>query len=362
MIIFVILMLALLILFLQGWLYKNFWNKNLTMEIRFSRKTAYEGENAALLETVTNRKILPLNWLSVKFAVSSHLCFADRTNTAVSDLLYRNDIFCVMPYQRIKRTLNFRCGRRGFYRIKNANMAGADILMTHRFFSEADIDAEITVYPKIIDISELEPASKQLMGDAFARRFTNPDPFQFKGIREYAPTDEFKNINFKASAKTGELMVSEKDYTVEQEIIVVLNLEPNTAWQDDCVAEESIRLAASVAARYIDEGMPVGIFCNTDSILPAASPAHLVNLLEYLARVDAKKPSGNMAGELRRLAFSENEVYVVISAYQGPDFQDAYEALTANAPAMWIVPVLLGDEIKISENIAFTRWDVDRNA
>jgi len=352
MIILVIFIIFMVLVAVQNAVYKKFWARNLTMEMRFSRKHAYEGERVELIETVTNRKLLPLHWLAVKFAVSPNLVFSDMTNTAVSDQLYRNDLFTAMPYQRITRTLGCACKKRGFYKIRG-NLTSANLLMDRRFALDVGIGAEITVFPKIIDVSLLDFAGKRLMGDAFTRRFINPDPFQFKGIREYMPTDEFKNINFKASAKTGTLMVSEKDYTVEQEIIIALNLESATAWQDVSVAEESIRLAASFAAKYIDEGMPVGLICCGEFIRPAASAAHLFSILDFLARLELSAVTRGFTVDAE-----EDKVYVFISAYYGQDFQKMFQRVTESTSALWILPANRDDSVKVDEEIAFERWDV----
>ena len=55
--------LAIFILYLiQRWLYEHMWNRNLSAKITYSRDTAVEGDEAALIEVVTNNKKAPPSW------------------------------------------------------------------------------------------------------------------------------------------------------------------------------------------------------------------------------------------------------------------------------------------------------------
>ncbi len=87
---------------LQRILYRKYWNKNLTVEIRFTQHAIWEREEGELCETIVNRKWLPLPMLRVKFEADRHLDFMQEGNISVTDRCYKNDIFSVMMYQKIK--------------------------------------------------------------------------------------------------------------------------------------------------------------------------------------------------------------------------------------------------------------------
>ena len=65
-----ILCVAGLLYWLQNWIYHRYWNKNLSVSVRFTDQFMFEGAATALTETITNRKILPLPWIYVKFQIS----------------------------------------------------------------------------------------------------------------------------------------------------------------------------------------------------------------------------------------------------------------------------------------------------
>ena len=97
----VILILTAVLIVLQRVLYRRFWSKNLSVDLRFSDSSGIEGGRISLAETITSRKLLPLPWLTVKFQVSRYLSFPDRLHAVVTDDYYREDLFAISIYQRI---------------------------------------------------------------------------------------------------------------------------------------------------------------------------------------------------------------------------------------------------------------------
>lgn len=78
--------------------------KILQSELNFSKKNAVCGETIELIETVTNKKRLPLPYINLKFQVNRAFRFEDgEENSVVSDNTYRNDIFSLMMYQKVTK-------------------------------------------------------------------------------------------------------------------------------------------------------------------------------------------------------------------------------------------------------------------
>ena len=89
--------LAGVIFFIQRFVYRKLWNKNLDVSISFDREILYEDENNVLKEIITNRKYLPLPILQVKFSITRTFLFERQENTKVTDRYYRNEFFTFMP-------------------------------------------------------------------------------------------------------------------------------------------------------------------------------------------------------------------------------------------------------------------------
>ena len=116
---------------LQAIIYKLSWKKGFSAGISIESLTCREGDNNSLTETVTNNKLLPLPMVNVKFTTPRSFVFDNEDNSSVTDYYYRNDVFSLLNRQKIKRTLNFRCTRRGCYSINDITIITSDLLMRH---------------------------------------------------------------------------------------------------------------------------------------------------------------------------------------------------------------------------------------
>jgi len=366
MIIINMLLLLMLLIWLQRFVYRRYWNKNLTMQISFSASSAYEGERLTLSEVLTNRKLLPLPWLAAKFQISRNLVFDEQGHSVVSDAYYQNDVFAVSMYQRITRSQEFLCARRGYYRIQSMDLVSSNIFISDKLVAHLPCGAELTVFPRIISAPALDIYFRQLFGDIEVRRFTNPDPFAYRGIREYSMGDDFRSINFKATAKTGELMVNVNSSTASQELAILLNLEEYSAWSHDSVFEEAIRIAASVAELAIAEGLSVSLYSNACaavtglpvSELAGSGRAHLSTILEKLARIDLKPPRGDMSRILHGINDS-SPYYLLVSSNCRGGIVDAHgDMLDRGMSVRWLIPALADDELMIKLSPSITRWEV----
>ncbi|HIQ99322.1 MAG TPA: DUF58 domain-containing protein [Candidatus Scybalocola faecavium] len=296
--------LAIFILYLiQRWLYEHMWNRNLSAKITYSRDTAVEGDEAALIEVVTNNKKLPLPALTVKFQTSRKLLFHDRQNSAVTDQYYRNDIFSMGSREKITRTLPFTCTHRGYYTIDQMALTCTDLLYIEKFSQIQDTFTQLYVYPKYVDIRRLLIPFNQLYGSLLTRRRYLEDPFEFRGIREYQPFDSMRSINWKAYARTKELKVNLYEYTASQEVCIFLDLENFGYANHYDIMEENIRLSATLSDMFISKGIPVSLKtngCDCTSSLPVCVDAgtgasHQTRMLQSLARIDLAIPVKHLA-------------------------------------------------------------------
>lgn len=341
---------AYLIYILERFLYRRFWNHNLKVTITLSDLCAVEGEQLILYETVRNQKLLPIPVLKIKFMTSRYLSFLDLRDTEVTDRTYRNDLISVMMYQKLTRSLPFLCTKRGFYTIDKLVLVCSGLLLDRELVAEHDLNVSLYVYPKLIDYSKIEIPFRSMLGTVLTKRFTNEDPFEFKSIREYQIYDTINKINWKASAKTGSLMVNVYDHTASQQVKILVNLESETLLRYEELEEESIRLAVTFAERFIGQGIPTSVYtngkdCITRELLkvPAGSGSnHLRTINETLARIDTSLPipifTEVLCEELNNIG--SDDYILLISSYQRKDLTEQLLRLVRNkVDFFWIVPV-----------------------
>lgn len=345
---------------LFNYLYRRFWSVGLTAEISFSKKEAVKGETVNLVEVLTNNKILPLSMIRLKFQIDRTLKFVDdEQTTAVSDKCYKNDVFSMLFYQRITRTLPFVCSQRGFFTIESADVVSTNLFMNAGYVKTLPVYTELTVYPRLSDMSSLDIPFSKIMGECMTRRHLYEDPFEFRGIRKYEPYDTMSSINWKATAKTGELRVNVHNYTASQEVRIFLNLENETMWEDDVLKEECISIAAGLCEKLIDSGIAVSLVTNgcdvngdRFTIEGGLSAAHIDMLLSGLARIDLKKKVRPFADILKEyIELKEtNRMYIMVSFASGQQLHEKYDALCKeNRGSMWIIPYTIRNYQEVDE-------------
>lgn len=342
---------AFLLYLLQSSLYHRFWTKGLSADVSFQETPAVCKEEAYLLETVTNAKFLPLSILRVKFRIGKELQFLTGENSAVSDYTYRNDVFSVFPYQRIRRTLRFRCEKRGYYELKSLDLVSHDLFFSGHMIETRPLNSHLYVYPAPADLTRLNIPFQKMMGTCLARNQLVTDPFEFRGIREYQTYDSMRSVNWKATARTGELKVNVHEATASQSILLFLNMDSDHPWASEALREEAISICASLVSAFVSEGIPAGLVSNgTDVsvgeplyVQAGAGSGHITRCMEALSRLRYDSPMVPFEELLEGRRWKEareDSIYVMISSSRRPKLQTVYQELCRHSPgSIWILPL-----------------------
>ncbi len=329
-----IIVFALLLYLGQKYIYEKIWQRGLNVSLAFKADGIWEGQENELAEIIENRKRLPLTMLKVKFQTDRHLVFADTKGSRTTDRYYRNDIFQIGRLEKVTRNLSFTGGRRGYYTITEADLVASDLFLTAQYTATTPITkCSLYVYPKPFSHPDFKRSLKQLNGEVLAKRHLLEDPFEYRGIRDYQPQDDLKSINWKATARTGDLKVNQKNYTAQKSVRIFLNLEDTGILKkEDCV-EASLQIAAALLLMFLEQGMQVALYCNSidvtsgePCILEAGGGIRQRNAaLQALARVDTSKPVLPFT-ELfaSRLSDTTNALY---TCFISPNAYDDFAAL-----------------------------------
>lgn len=368
---------AAIIYWLQAIFCKVTWSHKLKADAKFSDTQVTEGENAELMITVENRKILPIISVKTNVEVEKGLEFQNQQNLAISDKNYRSEIFSLKGYELVERDISLYCAKRGFYHIDHIDFVGNDLFYTRRFVKKQEVNSTICVYPGKADIHQLMVATQKMTGETVVRSSDCDDPFTFRGIRQYQSFDSIRDINWKASAKTGELRVNIHDFTADQEIAIILDTQWDSLLKPDNLLEESIRIAASLADEFIGKGVMTSLYtngkdCLTDEriqIGAGANAQHSMAIRYGLARLQIDTQM--QTGSLERLLKDKMEEmdaqpakkvsWVMISTETSEKVAELWENMSERAvKAYWIVPAHERRDIpeKILQNPDVMCWEV----
>jgi len=198
---------------------------------------------------VENRGLLPLPYVTVR----------DGTGQLSSRTLGQ---FLTSLPGGCERSLTWEAmGQRiGEYFTGPVELAGADPLGLFPWRREFDVRTRVVVYPTIHRVATANTRGLPA-GNLAATSRVYEDVTQFRSIREYAPGDEMKRINWKASARMGKLFSTEFQPTLYFPVLILLNLSAGDypIRHRDWLAERACEVAASLVFYYVGIRQEVGL-------------------------------------------------------------------------------------------------------
>ena len=322
---------------------------DLHMKVYFSKNVANYGEDIELIEVAENRKRLPLPFIILKFEAPKELKFYDMMNTSMSDHLYREDMLTMKAFSKHTRRIKAKCTKRGYYVFPRVGMSTSDLFLIERFSMDFSNNSYLVVLPELLNTDIVRMLTSVTLSELQCRRTLLTDPFTLAGIREYGPNDPMKSINWKASAKTGELMVNQNASTCAQKVHIFLNLDFYNMKRSVSLLEKSISLAYTYLKELAESGIPASIYTNgvdviTDSPVISETDLGSATLDEraiMLARIDLKKEVIPFSETLEKYIPStdSNDFILLISAQYNGSFRPLLADIKAIRPALqWLMP------------------------
>lgn len=165
---------------------------------------------------------------------------------------------------------------------------------------------------------------------------------EFYGLREYSTGDSHRLIAWRASARTGQLVVRQTSRPAPRRLWIVLDVPPTPSTGDipEATREDAISLAAAVATAAFEDGYAVGLTIPDGARLaPRSGRPALRALLNELALFDAPTPT--LSGEHANVPPPGRfDAFVVVSEYGDRGWPTPGRALrlAADAPDAWLAP------------------------
>ncbi len=356
--------------------YKHRWSKEITVKLWFETDAVYAGQQTRLYEVIENRKAMPVPVLEVGFHTRKELVFVDVDNTNVSDYCYKRDVFSVLGRQKITRELPVRCTKRGKYIASDADIMTHTLLYHRRYSKGIGTEAVLYVYPKMTQVSEIMTVCESMLGTLQCAKRLYEDPFAFRSIRDYTMDDPMKSINWKASARTGALMVNTFDSVRSQKAMIFLDVEDRGILRYEDLVEESIALAATLMRRLLRQHIEVGFVYNGDSrqvFLPENNKRNLIIFERMLAEYDKEQDTESFARLLQRLfaddfakkPLSPDTLCLFITKNLNEPLFEQIRASAGEHQTLIVAPVYRGEKaawnsaaVKSRENIQIDRKSV----
>jgi uncharacterized protein (DUF58 family) len=266
----------------------------------FVPRRAFYGEEITLALEVTNRKPFPLAWLEVTDELPQEI--VPHRGRIIPSIRQRRQhlrhLFSLRWYERVRRRVTVTCTARGYFALGPARLRSGDLFGLTSQGKDLHETDHLIVYPKVVPLEALGIPALHPLGDHLALRPLLEDPTHTVGVRDYQTTDPLRRAHWKATARVGRLQSRVYEATTAHRVAIFLNMDTLGEYAEyrgfvRPLLELNIMVAASVAAWATKAGYPVGLVANgylpeglhRVRLAPALGDAHLVGILEALAKV-----------------------------------------------------------------------------
>ena len=336
----------------------RWWARVLFRRVRvrceLDQTRAFQDEPVELRLELENRKPLPLPWFNLRLAVAEGLevegeATAEASSPGFSWLLRRGALGW---YERRRWRVRLRARARGQFRIGPTQLHAADLLGLFPRQHEDATAARLIAYPRVFALDDLGFPADRPLGEDKGRNPIFEDPLRIAGLRDHEPGDPLRRIDWKATARRGELQSRVYEPSATPQLYVLLNIDTlEHSWEgylkDEL--ERTVSVAASLAFWGMERRYAVGLLANGSvpnsdrpiRLAPSRARSQLPRLLEalgvvqpltmgdlarHLQRESGRLPLGStlvlvaalvpdeLAEELRRLRDGGHRVAVVVTS------------------------------------------------
>lgn len=237
--------------------------------------------------------------------------------------------------------------RRGVYPLPAVRVEVQDLLGYVAWPEEIPCPATLAALPRHERLRGIAIAPRRTLPQAgTARSRRGGAGIEFFGGREYLPGDEIRRVNWKATARTGDLVVTEFEEERAADVAVVLDVR-DAAYRGERpldLLDHAVRGAATLAQGFLAQGNRVGLLmygAYLDWVYPGYGRRHGERLLRHLAR--ARPGRSEVFAALRgiptRILPSGSQVVVVSPLLPG-DEEDLGVLVARGYRVMVLVPDL----------------------
>ncbi len=192
-----------------------------------------------------------------------------------------------------------KCRRRGRYQLGSVSVTAGDPFALFTHTRKLGTPHHVVVYPQVAELPFFRSSLSSLIDfghGASGRRISQISP-SASSIREMMSGDSQEHIHWRSTAHAGKLMVkvfdAEHSSDTSKDVWIMLdsNRDAHLADGDEFTIDYCVDVAASLARRYMDDGMRVGLIAQADrlySFSPDIGNPHFLKMLESLALLKAE--------------------------------------------------------------------------
>ena len=189
------------------------------------------------------------------------------------------------PGERRELTLRLRVDRWGGYGLGELRLLARDALDLFRYEGRAGSERPLKAYPTPERVDEvLQPAQTQVFSGNYVSR-DRGEGIEFADLRPFAPGDRIRRVNWRASARRGELWVNEYHPERNADVVVFLDTFVDASDGTGSTLDRAGRAASALVTHYLRHKDRVGFVAfggGLNWLQPRTGAAQLYRIVDAL--------------------------------------------------------------------------------
>jgi uncharacterized protein (DUF58 family) len=250
-----------------------------------------------------------------------------------------------------------RPARRGVYRLPEFTATVEDPMGLVRRRVTAGEPLHLTVAPRLEELASCAACSQAgVRHGGGSRRLPTRDAWEFRAIRPHVRGEPLERVDWKSTAKTGDLMLREMEAATEDDLTVLLDapvgptgaIRPAAEDEPDQALETAVVAAGSMAAFTLGAGHAVSLLLPNAGrqdlrLTPdAASRRRLLAALAEVRPQGMDRPGSSLAAALGGRTQARRRMLALVTTRVDADVVAALGTLRRRGVAVSVVHVLAG--------------------
>lgn len=284
-----------IVMLILNMIYEKYVATHLTVEVMPGEVRKYKGQEGIINLKLIQRGWLPILSAQIKLSAGDDIKFYNDQALKIRNVTETSYIFTVFPRKSTVIEVPFKAESRGLSKIINSKIT------VPRLFGFGDIkleqtgysDHEILIYPDRYALHTQPLKSKIEQGLYMEKNTLFHDPLLTSGSRPYERTDSLRDVHWKLSARSGELMTKEYEKTTHMSWLFLINLRSEKNFAPPNNIEVIFEKLAFIFGEITRQNIPFKLMANMRTfdqnhfftLNESSGKMHYRNTLEALARI-----------------------------------------------------------------------------
>jgi uncharacterized protein (DUF58 family) len=244
------------------------------VDVRLDRERALEGDELELV--VAFDADVGADRLDVFVELPRDLALADGENPVT---------IRIVDGERRELRYRLSCSRWGAFRVGRVFLRARDALGFASWEWHSEVRRVLKVFPR-------EEAVRALLGPMETQVFSGnhvarqkAEGIEFADLRPFVAGDRVRHVNWRATARRGELWINEQHPERNSDVILILDTFTEASSDGRSTLDHAVRAAASLAARYLRQKDRVGFVTfggMLNWLLPSTGTTQLYRIIDSL--------------------------------------------------------------------------------